>query len=74
MKLIIKEPRVLKIGERAHIGDNFTVTSSKTIPKKDTSKRRYKITLRSRDIQKYRFYASQLSPGCVHIEFEEVKS
>ncbi len=62
-----------KIGNRILLGKNFCIASKMLVPKSNTARRRYTFTLRPNDNQKYRFYATQVSPGCVHIHFEEVK-
>lgn len=62
-----------KIKDRILLGQNFHITSKMLVPKSKTARRRYTFTLRPHDNQKYRFYAAQISPGCVHIHFEEAK-
>lgn len=68
-----KRPVETKIGTRVLLGYNFAITSRLHKPQSSDARKRYKFTLRPHDKKKYRFYAIQGSPGCVHIHFEEAK-
>jgi len=69
----IKIPTQTKIGRKVLLGDNFSITSKRLKPKSNEARKRYIFSLRPHDKKKYRFYATQASPGCVHIHFEEAK-
>jgi hypothetical protein len=74
MKIILKKKKSANIfGRKIALGNNFTLASHYHKPAYDASPQRYKFTIRPNDIKKFRFYATQVSAGCIHIHWCEVK-
>lgn len=73
MKIKLNVPTKSLIGKRVILGKNFSMSSKFLNPKSDEARRRYWFTIRPNDKKKYRLYSHQGSPGCFHIQFEEVK-
>lgn len=73
MKIKLNLPSKVAIGKKVLLGDNFSITSYRHDPIKKVARKHYIFTIRPNDKKKYRYYATQSSPGCVRIDFEETK-
>jgi len=73
MKIKLVMPTKVTIGKKVLLGDNFSVTSWRHTPVSKVARKHYIFTIRPNDKKKYRYYATQSSPGCVRIDFEEAK-